>query len=165
MKNSWYICIILIVTGLAGSMGYAKGRHDDLTPVSDAQWRDIAASKLGVTELELHSDPFRWGYAPHVGWVVLTGDVSAPVGYRGPTSLMLHIDPSGTKLVRVILVESGDTPPYVDMVISEGFLDRFAGKDIASGQPLAVDAVSGATRTCTAIHRAVNDTLRRFLER
>jgi len=87
---------------------------------------------------------------------LFTADYSQVEGYRGITNCLVLLDLNGV-VKEVKVVESEDTPPYVQRLIRMGFLEQLVG--LKPGQTPEVDAVSGATITCDAIRDSLVETL------
>ncbi|MCP4896044.1 MAG: FMN-binding protein [bacterium] len=79
-------------------------------------------------------------------------------GYGGPLQLAVAVDPQGSVL-GVEIVEERETPSYLHRVLSLGFLDDLVGKSYEDSFEVGndVDAVTGATRTVTAVVEAAKE--------
>jgi hypothetical protein len=152
--------IILLLMAMAVSIradGYT------LKPVNDAEFATIASEKLGVEALKIERfNDQRIGHTPDGERVLLTGDYASPVGYRGPTSVMLLLDEQMQQVKQAVLVESCDSPPYVKRAVKKGMLRCLNGAAVID-EEVTVDAVSGATRTCDAVEQAVNQTIKQIV--
>ena len=81
------------------------------------------------------------------------------IGYSGPNNLLIVLDPSGT-IIRVELLESGDTLEFVDMVRNAAdFLPGLKGWKPNEQPTPDVTAVSGATLTSLAVVESVQQRL------
>jgi hypothetical protein len=83
-------------------------------------------------------------------------------GYGGPLRLAVAVDPEGS-IVGLSIVEERETPSYLGRVRGRGFVRSLVGKN--PDEPFVVgedvDAVTGATRTASAIVDAVRNGSRR----
>ncbi len=75
----------------------------------------------------------------------------SPSGFGGPVNIMVGVDSAGT-VMGVKIVSMSETPGLGSRVGGEEFLSQFDGK---SGE-VAVDAISGATISSTAVMAGVN---------
>ena len=88
-------------------------------------------------------------------------------GYNGTVKLMVGVDSEG-KVINISFLEIDETPSIGGKIPKNtGFLSQFTG--ISGGAALkknggTVDAVSGATKTSTAVTDAVNNALLCFEE-
>ncbi len=81
------------------------------------------------------------------------------IGYSGPNNLLTVFDPDGT-IIRVELLQSGDTPEFVDQVRNAAdFLPALAGWKPNEQTTPDVMAVSGATLTSLAVIEGVQHRL------
>ncbi|MDD4736117.1 MAG: FMN-binding protein [Kiritimatiellae bacterium] len=151
-RGGMILCVVLLV-------GTAWAERFELKAVDDAAFKELAIKRLGVKLVEVrrvHGQ--RMGVVSNGDRVLLTGDYAAPVGYRGPSSVMLLLDQTMGTVKQAALIESCDSPPYVQRALKKGLMRKLSGIPIRNGE-LRVDAVSGATRTCVAIEQAINHTL------
>lgn len=81
------------------------------------------------------------------------------IGYSGSNNLLIVLDPKGA-IMRVELLESGDTDEFVEMVRnSADFLPALSGWNPNEQPAPKVDAVSGATLTSFAVFEGVQERL------
>lgn len=94
-----------------------------------------------------------------VGYVVM----AESTGYGGPMTVLVGINPEG-EIIKTEIVKNHETPLYLEMVISRGFLDGFIGKTISDPLMLNedIDGVSGATVSAKGIASAVRKGVRQI---
>ena len=93
-----------------------------------------------------------------VGWAVET----TVAGYGGEILMLVGVDPGGV-VTGVRIVSHRETRGFErDGRMAQGYLDRFAGKKYPLAPP---DAVSGATVSCKAVNKGVEDVLYWIRER
>lgn len=81
------------------------------------------------------------------------------IGYSGPNNVLIALDPEGT-VIRVELLESGDTREFVDKVRNAtDFLPSLTGWKPNEQPTPDVEAVSGATLTSLAVLEGVQQRL------
>jgi hypothetical protein len=69
-------------------------------------------------------------------------------GYVDEINALVAVDREG-RIVAVEIVDSRETPSYLERVLAAGFLDRFLGR--RSGEARAIDTVTGATISSRAL--------------
>ena len=132
-----------------------SGRRGRLADISNQYYRLLCS--------RLHPDKELTHFAGSLGrisafqdkelrFVIFTADYAKPRGYRGPSNLAVTLRADGT-VVHVDYVASADTPRWVKRVLDAGFLQHFRGRKAEETETIA--AVTGATRTCTAMGRSV----------
>lgn len=91
-----------------------------------------------------------------LGYVLKTApDTDDLIGYTGPNDVIVGLDESGA-VVRVALLESGDTDAHVrDVVAATDFWRGFEGWRPLAGDGPPVTAVSGSTLTSLAIAESI----------
>jgi len=92
-----------------------------------------------------------------LGYVLQTSPESDHItGFSGPSNVLIAFDPQH-KIAALEVLSSGDTREHLEQVTQHGeFLKSFNGMSLrqAAGNN-RIDAVSGATLTCLAIHESV----------
>ena len=83
----------------------------------------------------------------HLGYVT----VESSMGYGGPLQMAVAVDNQG-KIVDVAVVNSKETPSYLEKVLSTDFLEKIKGKTY--NEEYELDAVSSATYSSRAIVEA-----------
>jgi uncharacterized protein with FMN-binding domain len=81
-------------------------------------------------------------------------------GYAGPVPVMVLLDAEACPR-RIYILDSRETPAYLEIVVGSGLLDRLLKFDPA--QPESVDAVTLATSSSRAIIAAVTRTAERVM--
>jgi FMN-binding protein/4Fe-4S binding protein len=76
------------------------------------------------------------------------------IGYAGPTTVLIGLGRNG-KIMGARILESADSEDFVHEVVASGMLDRWNGMTPTEAANAAVDTVSGATMTSTAIRNGV----------
>jgi NosR/NirI family nitrous oxide reductase transcriptional regulator len=93
------------------------------------------------------------GQEDKVGYVVID-EASA---YGGPIEMVTGINLQG-KIIGVFIADHKDTPSFIDRIIEQKYLERFAGKAITD--PLSIDRdidrISGATYSSQGIAKAIS---------
>ena len=141
------------------------GEDYALQQIDDDMFVRIAKEKLEVAVISIDRvDTYRIGHTSESNLVVITGDYAQPQGYRGPSSLILLTTPEVNEILSAALVESCDSPAYIQRLLKKGFLNRLCGMNISSDHNIKVDAVTGATRTSTAMETAVIQTINTLKE-
>lgn len=157
------IILVMAVPDGAWTCLWKRDREQTLRPVSDGQLVDLARELSGEENSELCVFPQgRLVRAGEQGWVVLTADYATPDGKRGPTSLLLHLSRDGKRIIRARLIESRDTPEYVQQALRKGLVDQLAGREIIPDAvtPVRCDTITGASTTSAAVGCTVNETLK-----
>jgi|GEM_PF-141148 len=108
-------------------------------PGEPIEVRDAQGSPLGTL---LETTPF----------------AAALPGYAGPVPCVIGIAPD-RHVVGIALLANSESPTFIDFLIEAGFLGRWNGLSIEAAAAQRVDAVSGATATCTAVADSVHQTL------
>ena len=98
-----------------------------------------------------------------VGFVFVTEEVAPGIrGHGGPVPLRVGMDVSG-RIVGLKLLQNNESPEFLDLLREEKFVDQFPGK--RHRDPLTIgkdiNAVTGATMTCSAICRGVREAARK----
>ena len=156
---------LLVFTGLLLLPISGQARRKKLTVIDDPKFMEICEELTGNTSATLQKNEegryATWHSASGdvEGYFLITSDYSRPRGYRGATAVGLTLDPKGT-ILSARIIESTDTKDYVERIAEEGFPEKFLG--LMADSTIEVDAISGATRTCDAIRKAIMDTLAIF---
>ncbi len=79
-------------------------------------------------------------------------------GYRGEIPVLIVTDPKGT-IQEVILLANREDHAYAGKVVRSGLLEEWCGFPVSEAPQLPVDAVTGATRTSSAIIASVRQLL------
>jgi NosR/NirI family transcriptional regulator, nitrous oxide reductase regulator len=101
---------------------------------------------------------YETGNPTPIGWVAV-GEAS---GYGGPMQVAVGVNTEGV-VTGIAVVDDKETPAWLSMVASSGFLRKLLGKSSAAKLTLGqdIDVISGATYTSRAIVEAVRQASRR----
>ena len=151
--------------GLLLLPGISRAGRRKLAVIDDRKFMEICEEFTGNKSAALRkNDRGRYAILRSAsgvleGYFLITSDYSRPRGYHGATGVGLILDPEG-KILSARIIESTDTKDYVERIAEEGFQEKFLG--LMANSTIEVDAISGATRTCDAIRKAIMDTLAIF---
>ena len=89
-----------------------------------------------------------------IGLVITTRSYADNItGHAGATPLLIGADTEGN-IVSVFLLDNREDPHFVGLVKSAGLLNRWNGMNWQDANHLEIDAVTGATKTSSAIIRS-----------
>ncbi len=127
--------------------------------------KNVLEKISGDTTFSFHDKPYPHyvGTSPDHQGQSFSLSTSPPAGdvrgYRGPINLLVSIAQDG-KIRGVGIVGSRETPSYIKGI--DDWLGRFKGLSIVDEKALGIDAMTGATITCKAITRTLDETGRRI---
>jgi len=134
-----------------------------ITPqiLNDKSFTDEMMKHTSSTEFTSYIiDNYRYGVIADgdtTRYFIISTDYSQVKGFNGVTTLGIVLN-EDLSVYNVSIIKSQDTLPYVRMLTSQGFLQRFQGfrKDDE------VMHITRATITCRAIVQTVNECIEKF---
>ncbi|MDX1965879.1 MAG: FMN-binding protein, partial [Planctomycetaceae bacterium] len=134
-------------------------RQQELGPaVTLAEARRIfpAAGRLGPRDLQRDGHLVLGADGAQLGFVLKTAPYTDDlIGYAGPSNLLIGLSVDG-RVVRVLLLSSGDTPAHVAAVRdAPAFWLQFRDRGANGGRESRIDAVSGSTLTSLAMAEGI----------
>jgi hypothetical protein len=154
--TSLHLLRLLLAAALVGCSGESPRPKP-----APAKPRDVRKEVAAL--YRLNPRPTMWAGVSGSGKEVLRAVSSSAFGYRGEIVLFAVLDPSG-RCLGVNIVREDESPDYMVGVRGDEFLSQFVGKgedDIALAPEGPIDAVSGATKSSTAVVKAVRQAMRR----
>jgi len=130
--------------------------------IDDKEYSKIVNKHFGFDSIEMVTNDFgRFGKTKDNQFTLLTPDFAQPIGYRGPTSVLLLVDKDG-RIVNSTYMGSFETPAYIAHCLKMGLVSSLDQKYLLEQKRVEVYIITGATKTCLAVEESVNMTLRAF---
>ncbi len=162
-KSVLVLAVIALCSGLLLGLVYRLTYVDPLLATYERFAADTGAAFSAMTDEEGAS----YGNGRVVYYAVSDdGSVHAFLaegsgGFGGTVQLYVYV--RGGAIEKIAVGDHSET--YMDRLEAAGFYDNFIGADLASLDALGVDAVTGATRSSTAVRNAVNAVAKYYGER
>jgi len=153
MKRTLLITIFITITTLIFATTHQILNDQDFT--------DELRKHAPGAEFTSHIiDNYRYAlitYSDTTRYFIISSDYSQVKGFNGTTTLAIVLNPD-LSVYNVNIIKSQDTPAYVKMLTSKGFLKLFQGFRRDDN----VVHITRATITCQAIIQTVNECIERF---
>ena len=155
------VAILVAIALVAGALlavmyNVTKLTDEEIAARNDKIFQSVYAAK-SYEKLEIDAD-----FGANITDVRRTDDgsyifvVNGEGGYGG--SVQFYVAVSGEQIVNIVIGEHGETPGKYDAVVKESHWSQYTGVELKKEFTLGSDitAVSGSTRTSTAMNNAVN---------
>lgn len=151
---------VLVLAVIALCSGLLLGAFNILTYVDPLQatYEQFAAD-TGATFSEMKDEEGQTFGSGSVVYYAVSDDgqyhaflASGSGGYGGNVQMYVYIKDSAIE--KIVIGENSET--FLDRLDEANFYDNFIGQNVAELDVMSVDAVSGATRSSTAVKNGVN---------
>ena len=144
--ETWLAIIAMVVVIIAWFIGR---QLEDADIVSSVKEKMPEIAKL--EEIDKASYRIYDSENEHLGYVT----IESSMGYGGPLLMAVAVDPNG-KIFNLAVINSKETPSYLEKVLNAHFLDDINGKSYHDDYSLGngIDGISSATYSSRAILEA-----------